>query len=137
LLHQMEEVPNLVKWSATIAMLLGLALAYQFYIRKPEMPKALAAMHQPVYQFLLNKWYFDELYNFLFVGPAMWLGRFLWKKGDGMVIDGLGPDGVAAAVGAGTMQINKLQTGYVYHYAFAMLIGVAAIISWFSFGGVH
>jgi NADH-quinone oxidoreductase subunit L len=136
-LQKMEEVPTLVKWSATIAMISGFALAYLFYIRRPEMPKALAAMHQPIYQFLLNKWYFDELYDFIFVKPAMWLGRFLWKRGDGMIIDGFGPDGVAAAVAVGTTQINKLQTGYVYHYAFAMLIGVAAIISWFSFGGIH
>ncbi len=137
LLQKMELVPLLVKWAATIAMVAGLALAYLFYIRRPEMPKALAATHQPAYQFLLNKWYFDELYDFIFVRPAMWLGRFLWKKGDGMIIDGLGPDGVASAVAAGTVQINKLQSGYVYHYAFAMLIGVAAIVSWFSFGGVH
>jgi len=67
----------------------------------------------------------------------MWLGRFLWKKGDGEVIDGLGPDGVSARVIDVTDKVVRLQTGYVYHYAFAMLIGVAALVSWFSFGGTH
>jgi NADH-quinone oxidoreductase subunit L len=137
ILKQMEEVPVLVKWSATIAMLTGLALAYLFYIRDRTLPNRVATMNQPAYQFLLNKWYFDELYNFLFVRPAFWLGRLFWKQGDGAIIDGLGPDGVAASVGGITTQVVRLQTGYVYHYAFAMLIGLAAIISWFSFGGAH
>jgi NADH-quinone oxidoreductase subunit L len=78
----------------------------------------------------LNKWYFDEIYDFLFVRPAKWLGSFLWKKGDGMVIDGLGPDGISARVGDVTSRVVKLQTGYLYHYAFAMLIGVAALVTW-------
>jgi NADH-quinone oxidoreductase subunit L len=137
ILQAMEEVPGLVKWAATLAMFAGLALAYLFYIRRPELPKAWATLNAPLYQFLLNKWYFDEIYDAIFVRPAMWLGRFLWKKGDGAVIDGLGPDGVAARVGDVTGQVVRLQTGYLYHYAFAMLIGVAALISWFSFGGVH
>jgi len=94
-------------------------------------------MNWPLYQFLLNKWYFDELYDFLFVRPAMWLGRFLWKRGDGTVIDGLGPDGVSARVIDMTRGVVRLQTGFVYHYAFAMLIGVAALVSWFTFGGTH
>ena len=136
-MHKIHEAPVLVKWSATIAMLSGFLLAFLFYIRNTELPKRLAAMHQPIYQFLLNKWYFDELYDFLFVRPAMWLGRFLWKKGDGEVIDGLGPDGVSARVIDVTDKVVRLQTGYVYHYAFAMLIGVAALVSWFSFGGTH
>jgi NADH-quinone oxidoreductase subunit L len=73
----------------------------------------------------------------IFVKPAMCLGRFLWKKGDGVVIDGLGPDGVSARVIDVTNRVVRLQTGYVYHYAFAMLIGVAALVSWFTFGGAH
>jgi NADH-quinone oxidoreductase subunit L len=137
ILNKMEEVPLLVKWSATFAMLAGLALAYIFYIRDKTLPRRVADMNQPAYQFLLNKWYFDELYNFIFVRPAFWIGRLFWKQGDGAVIDGLGPDGVAASVGGITTQVVRLQTGYVYHYAFVMLIGLAAIISWFSFGGAH
>ena len=137
ILTQMEEVPLFVKWSATIAMLAGLGLAWLFYIRDTNLPAALAAVNQPAYQFLLNKWYFDELYDLIFVRPAYWIGRLFWKGGDGAVIDGFGPDGVSAVVADVTAQAVKLQTGYVYHYAFAMLIGVAAFISWFSFGGVH
>jgi NADH-quinone oxidoreductase subunit L len=137
LLQHMESVPVLVKWAATLAMLAGLGLAYLLYIRDKSLPEGLAKMHQPAYQFLLNKWYFDELYDFIFVRPAMWIGRLFWKQGDGAIIDGFGPDGVAASVVGVTTQVVRLQTGYVYHYAFAMLIGVAAIVSWFSFGGAH
>ena len=137
ILPKMEEVPTFVKWSATVAMLAGLGLAWLFYIRDTSLPAAWAAVNQPAYKFLLNKWYFDELYDFIFIKPAYWIGRLFWKGGDGAIIDGFGPDGVSAAVAGVTAQAVKLQTGYVYHYAFAMLIGVAAIISWFSFGGVH
>ena len=108
-----------------------------FYIRRTDLPAQLAAQHEPLYQFLLNKWYFDELYDFIFVSPAMWLGRFLWKKGDGWLIDGFGPDGVSARVIDVTKRVVRLQTGYLYHYAFAMLIGVAALVTWFMFGGAH
>jgi NADH-quinone oxidoreductase subunit L len=96
------------------------------------------ARQQPVlYQFLLNKWYFDEIYDTLIVRPLMWLGRLLWKGGDGFVIDGFGPDGVSARVLDVTRNVIRLQTGYLYHYAFAMLIGVAVAITWFTFYGAH
>ena len=137
LILKIHEAPTWVKYSPFIAMLLGFGLAYMFYIRNTELPKRLAAMHQPIYQFLLNKWYIDELYDFLFVRPAKRLGYFLWKKGDGVVIDGLGPDGISARIGDITGQVVRLQTGYLYHYAFAMLIGIAALVSWFTFGGTH
>jgi len=94
-------------------------------------PHKLAAANPALYQFLLNKWYFDELYDFLFVRPSKWLGRFLWKKGDGLVIDGFGPDGVSARVVDVTNRVVRLQTGYLYHYAFAMLIGVAGLVTWY------
>ncbi len=136
-LEEMHHVPEWVKLSPFIAMVLGFALAFLFYIRDTSLPQKLAAMNWPLYQFLLNKWYFDELYDLIFVRPAMWLGRFLWKKGDGFVIDGMGPDGVSARVIDVTRGVVRLQTGYVYHYAFAMLIGVAALVSWFTFGGTH
>ncbi len=137
IIHHMHDVPSWVVWSPFIVMVLGFALAFLFYIRDTSLPQKLAAMNWPVYQFLLNKWYFDELYDLIFVRPAMWLGRFLWKKGDGAVIDGMGPDGVSARVYDVTRGVVRLQTGYVYHYAFAMLIGVAAFVSWFTFGGAH
>ncbi|MER8826999.1 NADH-quinone oxidoreductase subunit L [Mesorhizobium sp. M0938] len=130
ILHDMHEVPLWVKLAPFVAMLIGFAIAWQFYIRAPEMPKNLAAQHRGLYAFLLNKWYFDELYDFLFVRPAKRLGHFLWKTGDGTVIDGLGPDGISARVVDVTNRVVKLQTGYLYHYAFAMLIGVAAFVTW-------
>ena len=100
------------------------------YIVARTSPATLAAQHPILYRFLLNKWYFDELYDSLFVRPAMWLGRFLWKKRRRLVIDGFGPDGVSARVIDVTRGVVRLQTGYLYHYAFAMLIGVAALVTW-------
>ncbi len=137
IVEKIHEVPIWVKFTPFDAMVAGFVLAFFFYIRNTSLPAKLAAMHQPIYQFLLNKWYFDEIYDFLFVKPAFWLGRLFWKQGDGATIDGLGPNGIAARISDGSGLIVRLQTGYVYHYAFAMLIGVAAIISWISFGGTH
>ncbi|TAN10360.1 MAG: NADH-quinone oxidoreductase subunit L, partial [Rhizobiaceae bacterium] len=126
--------PILVKLAPFIAMLVGTWIAWIFYIRSPEAPGRLAEQHRGLYAFLLNKWYFDEVYDFLFVRPAKRLGYFLWKKGDGAVIDGLGPDGVSARVIDVTRQAVKLQSGYLYHYAFVMLIGVAALVTWMMLG---
>ncbi|MBO0739822.1 MAG: NADH-quinone oxidoreductase subunit L [Hyphomicrobiaceae bacterium] len=135
ILHAMHEVPNSVTWAATLAMLVGFALAYFYYIAAPSLPAATARVFRPVYLFLLHKWYFDELYDWLFVRPAFWIGRLLWKRGDGTIIDGLGPDGVASRVLWTTGRVVRLQTGYVYHYAFAMLIGLALIVTAFMFAG--
>jgi NADH-quinone oxidoreductase subunit L len=135
IIEEMHRVPELIGLAPTVAMILGFALSYWFYIRRTDLPAKLAAQNEPLYKFLLNKWYFDEIYDFLFVRPAMWLGRFLWRKGDGWFIDGLGPDGVSARVIDVTRGVVRLQTGYVFHYAFAMLIGVAALVTWFMFGG--
>jgi NADH-quinone oxidoreductase subunit L len=115
-------------------MVLGLVISYIFYISRPYLPVELGRQHPMLYQFLLNKWYFDELYDLIFVGPAKRIGRFLWKVGDGYIIDGFGPDGVSARVLDVTRNVVKIQTGYLYHYAFAMLIGVAGLITWFMFG---
>ena len=103
---------------------------------RPDIPGKLATSQDTIYKFLLNKWYIDEIYDFLFVRSAKALGRFLWKRGDGTVIDGLGPNGIAARVQDITGRVVKLQTGYVYHYAFAMLIGVAALITWAMLTGL-
>ena len=129
-LHEMEEVPLWVKLAPIVVTIFGFLVAWQFYIRNPRAPRELAERHRGLYAFLLNKWYFDELYDFLFVRPAKWLGYTLWKKGDGAIIDGFGPDGVSAWVVDVTNRVVKLQTGYLYHYAFAMLIGVAALVTW-------
>jgi NADH-quinone oxidoreductase subunit L len=134
ILEAHEHVPLLVKWSSFIAMVLGFAVAWLFYIRSPWMPSYLARQQSGLYRFLLNKWYFDELYDVLFVRSSKWLGRFLWKQGDGTVIDGLGPNGVAARVVDATNQVVRLQTGYLYHYAFVMLIGIAALVTWMMLG---
>jgi NADH-quinone oxidoreductase subunit L len=95
----------------------------------------MARQHDVLYRFLLNKWYFDEIYDFLFVRPTLRLGRWFWRGGDGFVIDGFGPDGVSARVLDITRNVVRLQSGYLYHYAFAMLIGAAALITWFMFAG--
>ncbi len=130
-----HEVPLWVMLAPTIAMALGLATAWYFYIRNPLVPFGLAKRFRGAHQFLLNAWYFDALYDALFVRPAKRLGRFLWKTGDGTIIDGLGPDGVSARVIDITNRVVKLQSGYIYHYAFVMLIGVAALITYFLFAG--
>lgn len=130
ILHEIHELPLWVELAPFVAMVIGFAVAWKFYIRSPELPRSVAANHRLLYAFLLNKWYFDELYDVLFVRPAKALGRFLWKTGDGTIIDGLGPDGISARVVDVTDRVVKLQTGYLYHYAFAMLIGVAALVTW-------
>jgi NADH-quinone oxidoreductase subunit L len=126
--------PQWVAWSPTIAMVLGFALSWYFYIANPTLPAKIANLPviHDIYLFLLNKWYFDHLYHYIFVRPAHWLGRMLWKKGDGAIIDGLGPDGLASTVGSLTRDIVKLQSGFVYQYAFVMLIGVTLIATVFA-----
>ena len=111
--------------------LTGIGIAYGLYIRNPEKPKQIAKDFKGLYEFLLNKWYFDELYNALFVRPSFVIGRFLWKRGDGTVIDGMGPDAIAAGTLIVAKRAGKLQTGYVYHYAFAMLIGIVVLATWY------
>jgi NADH-quinone oxidoreductase subunit L len=126
-----EGVPALVRFMPLIFALIGIAIAYVFYIVDPGLPVRLAAQFRALYLFLLNKWYFDELYDWLFVRPAMMIGDGLWKSGDGAVIDGLGPDGVAAVTRNLAQQASRLQTGYLYHYAFAMMIGLVALVTWY------
>jgi NADH-quinone oxidoreductase subunit L len=110
-----------------------LAVAYYMYVVDKTAPARLATANPLAYRFLLNKWYFDELYDFLFVRPAFWIGRLFWKGGDGFVIDGFGPNGISARVLDVSRGAVRLQTGYVYHYAFAMLLGVAALATWYIF----
>ena len=135
IMEDIHGVPGWVVWSPFFAMVLGFVVSFYFYILSPDTPRRLAEEHSILYRFLLNKWYFDEIYDVIFVRPAKWIGRFLWKKGDGWFIDGLGPDGVAARVADVTQRVVKLQSGYLYHYAFAMMIGVAALITWMTFSG--
>jgi len=137
ILEAIHHLPAWVVYSPTVMMVIGFLVAYQFYIRRPDIPETLAREHDGLYRFLLNKWYVDELYDFIFVRPALWLGRLFWKGGDGWIIDRLGPDGVAARVVDVTRGAVRIQTGYLYHYAFAMLIGVAVFITWFMFAGAR
>src|ERR1700730_744224 len=134
IIDDMHHIPEPIASLPTVMMAAGFLVSWLFYIRRPYLPVELAGQHQMLYQFLLNKWYFDEFYDFIFVRPAKRFGRFLWKVGDGYIIDGFGPDGVSARVLDVTRNVVRLQTGYLYHYAFAMLIGVAGLITWFMFG---
>ncbi|HEY3224872.1 MAG TPA: proton-conducting transporter membrane subunit, partial [Pseudolabrys sp.] len=137
-LEDMHHVPLYVAILPTAMMLIGFFVAWHFYLRHPDVPVELARQHDWLYRFLLNKWYFDELYDLIFVRPTLRLGRLLWKGGDGWLIDGFGPDGISARVLDVTRNVVRLQTGYLYHYAFAMLIGAAAFITWFMFAtGTH
>ena len=126
-----EELTGIIEFLPLIAAALGIATAYLCYSIDPAIPARLALQYRAIYLFLLNKWYFDELYDRLFVKSAFSLGEGLWKTGDGVIIDGFGPDGVAAATRELAREASRLQTGYVYHYAFAMLIGVVALVTWY------
>jgi len=126
-----ESVPFWVGKLPLAMGLLGIFIAWVAYIWRPRLPAATARRFRPIYLLFLNKWYFDEIYDFLFVRFAMWLGAGLWKKGDGAVIDGLGPDGLATTTRRLSVGASRLQTGYLYHYAFAMLIGVVVLVSWY------
>ena len=130
LMHAMHEVPLLVKLSATIVMLTGLGIAWWAYIRDTSIPGRFVATFGPIYAFLLNKWYWDELYNMIFVRPAFAVGRLFWKGVDEGVIDRFGPDGAAAVVAQGSNLAAKLQSGYLYTYALVMLIGLSAAATW-------
>ena len=128
-----HHAPLVIKLLPVLAGLVGLALGYQMYIRAPGAPRALARMLPFFYRLSFNKWYFDELYDWLLVRPARKLGYGFWKSGDGALIDGVGPDAIAALTQNLARRASLLQTGYLYHYAFAMLIGVVALVSWYMY----
>lgn len=133
-----HHAPTWVKASPFIAMLIGLALSYLFYIVNPSLPRRLAASQPILYRFLLNKWYFDEIYDVVFVRFAKWLGNVFWKRGDGSVIDGT-INGVAMGIiPFFTRLAGRMQSGYLFHYAFAMVIGIAVLLTWMTLsGGAH
>ncbi|MCC5976497.1 MAG: NADH-quinone oxidoreductase subunit L [Salinarimonas sp.] len=137
ILVDLHYVPAWVVWSPFVMMAIGFGLAYWMYVRDTSVPARIAQEQPLVYRFLLNKWYFDELYDIIFVRPAKRLGHFLWRTGDGKVIDGMGPDGISARVLDTTSWVVRLQTGYIYHYAFAMLVGAAALVTWYLIAGVR
>ena len=126
-----EHVPAWVKAAPLVVGLTGIAIATYLYLVRTELPAKIACVFRWIYLFFLNKWYFDELYDFLFVKPAFRLGRGLWLGGDKGVIDAVGPDGMASATAGLSRGASKLQSGYVYHYAFAMLAGVVIMVTWY------
>jgi len=130
-LHHAHEVPVWVKLMPLIFALAGIALSYTYYIAKPQLPALTAARFPALYALFFNKWYFDEIYDALFVRPALAIGRVLWKKGDGAMIDGLGPDNIAARAQDMAGVLSRFQSGYLYHYAFVMLVGVAGLVTYF------
>ena len=137
ILEAMEKVPLVASLMPTALMVGGFFVAAYLYLWAPGTATRWAEAMPRLYRFLLNKWYFDELYDFLFVRPAFRLGRLLWHGGDQNIIDRFGPDGVAARVVDVTRSVVKLQSGYLYHYAFVMLIGVAAFITYYLVLGLH
>jgi NADH-quinone oxidoreductase subunit L len=130
-----HHVPSWVPLAPFIAGAIGIALAYVFYMFVPQLPGIVTNALGGLYRFVYRKWMFDELYDWLFVQPARLLGYGLWKSGDGAIIDGVGPDGIAAATRDVAFRAARLQTGYVYHYAFVMVIGVVLLVGWFYFFG--
>lgn len=136
-MHDAHSVPTWVKLSPFVAMLIGLGLAWLMYIRYPNAPAKLAAQQPALYRFLLNKWYFDEIYHFVFVRPALWIGRALWTGGDGAVIDGA-INGVAMGIIPRlTRFAGRVQSGYLFHYAFAMVVGIVGLLIWVMMRGAH
>ncbi|MCO6362669.1 NADH-quinone oxidoreductase subunit L [Paracoccus sp. 08] len=136
-MHDAHYVPAWVKVSPFIAMLIGFGLAWLMYIRRPELPGQLAAQQRGLYQFLLNKWYFDQAYDAIFVRPARWIGRKLWTAGDGAVIDGAINGLALGIIPRLTRFAGRVQSGYLFHYAFAMVLGIVGLLIWVMMRGAH
>jgi NADH-quinone oxidoreductase subunit L len=136
-IHHAHEAPTWVKLSPFIAMVIGFMLAWLFYIKNPELPARLAAQQRPLYLFLLNKWYFDEIYNFAIVRPAKWLGNMLWRRGDGAIIDGSINGLALGIIPYFTRLAGRAQSGYLFHYAFAMVLGIVALVTWMTLFVAH
>jgi NADH-quinone oxidoreductase subunit L len=130
LAHAAHEVNNFVRYTPLTVMLIGLAIAYLVYIRRPGAAERFVGQFGLLHRFVLNKWYFDELYDRIFVRPALWLGRLFWRRGDEGTIDRFGPHGAAYAVGFGNRLTTRLQSGYLYSYALVMLLGLVGAASW-------
>ena len=130
LMHAAHLVPTAVKLSTAIVMLLGLYGAWLVYVRRPQLSAQIADHFRVLHDFLLHKWYIDELYDLLFVRPAFAFGRLFWHRGDEQTIDRFGPNGAAYVVQSGSRMAARLQTGYIYTYAFVMLIGLTAVVTW-------
>ncbi|CAM3278648.1 NADH-quinone oxidoreductase subunit L [Paracoccus nototheniae] len=136
-MHDAHYVPAWVKVSPFVAMLIGFGLAWLMYIRRPELPGQLAAQQRGLYQFLLNKWYFDQAYDAIFVRPARWIGASLWTRGDGAVIDGAINGLALGIIPRLTRFAGRVQSGYLFHYAFAMVLGIVGLLIWVMMRGAQ
>ena len=136
-MHDAHYVPTWVKLLPIFLASSGVILAVIAYVMVPSLPQTISRIFSPVHAFFFNKWYFDELYDAIFVKPSVKIGQMLFEKGDKQTIDAFGPDGISASVSNLSARLSRLQSGYVYHYAFAMMIGVVVLISWYysGFGG--
>ena len=135
--HAMEEAHHVAEWVKRLPVILaasGVGLAIIAYLIIPSLPARVVSMARPIHTLFFNKWFFDELYDLLFVRASVRFGRFLWVKGDKQTIDAFGPDGLSGLVLNGSNKLSKLQSGYFYHYAFAMMIGVVMLLSWYFSG---
>ena len=131
LYESLHHVPLAVHWAPFLAMVIGLLIAWAVYIRNPGLAGAFKKQFHLLHRFLINKWYFDELYDLLFIRFGKWLGHLFWQRGDRNLIDRYGPDGLANLIGRGSGVASRVQSGLVYSYALVMLIGAAVFITWF------
>lgn len=133
-LHDRHEVPFWVLLAPAACWISGLLFAIIFYVLAPSVPRKMARNGGPMHSFLSHKWYFDEIYNFVFVKGTAALGDLFWKVGDKKIIDGLGPDGVTSVAKAGAGGLSKLHTGYIFHYAFVVLISAVVFVAFVMLG---
>jgi NADH-quinone oxidoreductase subunit L len=130
LMHAMHEVPLWVKLTPAAVMIVGFLIAWNNYIRDPSAPGRVVAATGALHTFLMKKWYFDELYDVIFVRPSLWFGRVFWHRGDEKTIDRFGPHGAAYAVGVGNRITARIQSGHLNSYALVMLLGLVAVATW-------
>ncbi len=123
-------------WVGALPLVMGITgifAAWIAYRIKPGIPAMVTGNMRTVYNLVFHKYYFDEIYKFLFVRPAGWLGQVFWRGGDGFVIDGFGPNGLALITRRLAGKVSQSETGYLYHYAFVMLIGVVGLVTWYLY----
>ncbi|MGA1112380.1 MAG: NADH-quinone oxidoreductase subunit L [Candidatus Pelagibacter sp.] len=113
-----------------ILVLISIPVAYYLFVKNKSVPEEIVKINRPLYEFLVNKWYFDELYDYIIVNPSKKIGLFLWKICDVKIIDGFGPDGISSIIKKVSLKANKFQSGFIYQYAFVMLIGFSALLTY-------
>ena len=124
-----DHPPTWFLLTTPILVTASIPVAYYLFVKNKDLPEKISTTNKPLYQFLLNKWYFDEIYDVLIVSPSKNLGLFLWKFFDIKLIDGFGPDGISNLIKKCSLKANKFQSGYIYQYAFVMLLGFSALLT--------